>query len=276
MTADSSGNEASAIVLIHGLWMTALSWENWAQRYTAHGRQVIAPSWPGMEGEVEQLRSDPSPIARQDVAKILDHYETIIRGLNQPPIIMGHSFGGAFLQILLDRGLGAAGVGIDAASVRGVPDLPLSTLRSCWSLLRNPLARHKAITITPEQFNYAFTNNLSPAQSEPIYRRYAVPGSRNALLTGANANLNPSTPMKVNFKKDDRAPLLFIAGGNDHVVPASVNKHNAAKYKDSKAITAYREFPGRTHYTLGQDGWEEVADYALSWATNPTAAQPSS
>jgi hypothetical protein len=31
--------------------------------------------------------------------------------------------------------------------------------------------------------------------------------------------------------------------------------------------TAYKEFPGRTHYTLGQEGWEEVADYALTWAT---------
>jgi len=259
------------IVLIHGLWMTPRSWEKWVERYSSRGHKVWAPSWPGMEGEVEQLRSDPSPIARQDIASILDHYEGIIRGLDRPPIIMGHSFGGAFTQVLLSRGLGAAGVGVDAGTVRGVLDLPLSTLRSAWSLLRNPLARHRAVPLTLEQFQYAFTNTLSAEESKPFYDRYYVPGSRNVLLTGSNANLNPRTPLRVDFAKDDRAPLLFIAGGADHVVPASVNKHNAAKYAKSKAITAYKEFPGRTHFTAGMDGWEEVADYALSWALNPTA-----
>ncbi len=104
-----------------------------------------------------------------------------------------------------------------------------------------------------------------------MYRRYNVPGSRNVLFTGANANFNPFTPLRVDFKKADRAPLLFIAGGNDHVIPASVNRHNAAKYRHSQSVTRYKEFAGRTHYTLGQDGWEEVADYALDWAADHVA-----
>jgi alpha-beta hydrolase superfamily lysophospholipase len=62
---------------------------------------------------------------------------------------------------------------------------------------------------------------------------------------------------------------LFIGGGKDHTVPAVVSRHNADKYRKSKAIVAYKEFPERSHYTLGQQGWEEVADYALDWATNP-------
>lgn len=268
-TTPDSTAAAAPIVLIHGLWMTPLSWEHWVARYTERGHRVLAPAWPGMDVDEDQLRRNPSPIARQSVPEVLDHYERIIRELGRPPIIMGHSFGGAFVQVLLDRGLGAAGVGIAAGTVRGILDLPLSTLRSAWSLLRNLLMRHKAVPLTAEQFNYAFTNTLTLEQSEPVYRRYCVPGSRNVLLTGANTNVNPSTPLKVDFHKDDRAPLLFIAGGNDHVVPASANKHNAAKYRNSKAITAYKEFPGRSHYTLGQDGWEEVADYALDWATNP-------
>ena len=82
-------------------------------------------------------------------------------------------------------------------------------------------------------------------------------------------NLNPATLLKVNFRNDDRAPLLFIGGGADHVVPASANRSNVKKYAKSKAITAFKEFPGRSHYTLGQDGWEEVADYALNWPPTP-------
>jgi hypothetical protein len=55
----------------------------------------------------------------------------------------------------------------------------------------------------------------------------------------------------------------LIAGGEDHLFPPSVNESNFKHYRNSKAITEFEEFPGRTHYTLGQEGWEEVADYAL-------------
>ena len=44
------------IVLIHGLWLTARSWEHWVERYRSRGFDVIAKSWPGMEGDVESLR----------------------------------------------------------------------------------------------------------------------------------------------------------------------------------------------------------------------------
>src|SRR4051794_18625389 len=92
------------IVLIHGLYVTARSWEGWVARYESRGHRVIAPNWPGMEGEVEALRADPAPIAAQRVEGILDHYEQIIRELDEPPILMGHSFGAAVTQVLVDRG----------------------------------------------------------------------------------------------------------------------------------------------------------------------------
>jgi len=254
------------IVFVHGLHLNGRSWDPWAKRYEARGYRVLAPSWPGLDREVAELRRDPAPVAKQDVKDILAHYERIVRDLPAPPIIIGHSFGGAFVQILLDRGLGAAGVVLEAAAVRGVRDLPFSTLKSAWPLLRNPIARHTAVMLTPSQFNYGFTNTFPSDQAKRAYEQYAVPGSRNVLLAGANANLNPNTPLRVNFRNDARAPLLFIAGGADHIVPALVNRHNAQKYAGSKAIVELKEYPGRAHFTMLQDGWEEVADYALAWA----------
>jgi pimeloyl-ACP methyl ester carboxylesterase len=255
------------IVLIHGLWMTPRSWEKWIQRFESRGYTVIAPAWPGLEGDVEELRRDPSAIAAQDVEKILDHYEQIIRDLDRPPIMIGHSFGGAFAQILAHRGLGAAVVSLDGATVRGIRDLPLSTLRSSAAILRNPLSRHKAVPFSFEQFRYAFGNTLDETAAREAYDRYAIPGSRNVLLTGANANVNPSTPFRVDFSDADRAPLLFIGGGEDHVIPAKVSRKMAGKYRNSNALASYKEFPGRSHFTAGEPGWEEVADFALSWAT---------
>jgi pimeloyl-ACP methyl ester carboxylesterase len=260
-------DSTDTIVLMHGLWMTPLSWEHWIARYESRGYRVLAPAWPGMEGSIESLRSDPTPMTKLDVATIVDHYEGIIRDLPSSPIIMGHSFGGTFTQLLLDRGLGAAGVAIDSSTVKGILVLPFATLQSAGPVLRNPFARSKATGLTEKQFRYAFGNRLSEEQSRAAYERYHVPAANRVLFQGAFANFAPHAATRVDFRNNDRPPLLFIAGGDDHVVPAKVNRSNMRKYRKSQAITAYKEFPGRGHFTLGEQGWEEVADYALAWAT---------
>lgn len=254
------------IVLIHGLWMTPRSWEKWAERYGSSGHKVLAPSWPGMEGEVEELRRDPSPMTKLDLAQVVDHYERIIRGLESPPIIMGHSVGGAVMQVLLDRGLGSAGIGVAAGTVKGVRDLPLSTLRSSRPVLGNPFNRGKATPLNAKQFHYAFANTLSREESDEIYKRYHVPAANTVLFDVAFASLHRNPTAKVDFGKADRAPLLFIAFDEDHVVPAKASRHNAEKYDDSKGVIAFKAFPGRPHFP-GAPGWEEVADFALTWAT---------
>jgi pimeloyl-ACP methyl ester carboxylesterase len=257
------------IVLIHGLWMTPRSWERWAARYADQGYKVLAPSWPGMEAEVEALNADPAPIARLDIRSIVDHYDRIIRGLGSPPIIMGHSFGGTFTQVLLGRGLGAVGVGVASATVKGVPDVPLSTIRATAPVLRNPLNRGKAVPLNEKQFHYAFANTLNRRDSDEIYRRYHVPAAGTVVFESALASLRRHPPTEVDFGNDKRAPMLFIAFGKDHVIPPKATRHNAKKYAGSRAITAYTEFPGRPHFP-GVPGWEEVADLALAWALDPS------
>jgi pimeloyl-ACP methyl ester carboxylesterase len=268
-TSDPRARET--IVLIHGLWMTALSWEHWVERYEDRGFDVIARSWPGMDGDIDELRRDPSGIEHLGIEEIVDYYAGIIDKLDSPPIIMGHSFGGAFTQILLDRGLGTAGVAIDSGPVKGLLALPASTLKTGFPVLKNPANNHRAVPLTPEEFHYAFTNTLSDEESLAVYERYAVPGPGRVLFQGALANFNPRSPATVDFKNSSRAPLLFIAGGGDHVAPASLNESNLKQYRKSDAITELKEFPGRSHYTLGQEGWEEVADYALDWAVSHAA-----
>jgi pimeloyl-ACP methyl ester carboxylesterase len=255
------------IVLIHGLWLTPRSWEEWIDRYQKAGYNVLAPSWPGLEGEVEAVRRDPSALKGLKLKTVVDHYDRIIRKLDAQPIIMGHSFGGLIVQMLVDRGLGSAGIVIDSAQTAGVPVLPFSTIRATLPILGNPFSYHRTTALSPKQFNYAFTNELSLADSQKVYDRYSIPAANTILWDGALALLNPKAASKVDYRKANRAPLLFIAGSNDHLVPPSINRANMRKYvKNSAAVTDYREFPNRTHHTVGQKGWEEVADFAIQWA----------
>jgi alpha-beta hydrolase superfamily lysophospholipase len=257
----------NTIVMVHGLWVTPLCWEHWVTRYNARGYEVITPAWPGLDGDVADLRRDTSAFEKLGVTEIADHYEGVIRQLERPPIIMGHSFGGLLTQILLDRGLGAAGVSIDPAPVKGVLILPLPQLRVAWVALKNPANRHRAQMLTDKQFHYAFTNNLSEDESRPVYERYCVPGPGRPLFQAGLANFNPKAATKVDLRKNDRAPLLLIGGGHDHTVPASTTRAVHKLYRHSSAKTEYKEYPTRSHFTIGESGWEEVADHALSWAT---------
>jgi pimeloyl-ACP methyl ester carboxylesterase len=256
----------TTIVLIPGLWMTALCWENWVKHYTDKGYRVIAANWPGMEGDIEQLRRHPSDFARLGLTEVVDHYEQIIRELETPPVIIGYGFGGLITQILLDRGWGAAGVAIATAPVKGIFCLPLSTLKVSLAALRNPFNTRGTTSLSPKQFRYAFTNALTEAESLAAYERYVVPGPNRILLQAALANLDAHAASAVNVGNDTRAPLLLVAGSKDRFAPPSLVKANFELYRQSKAETDYKEFPDGTHFMVGQEGWDKIADYVLCWA----------
>ncbi|MET0830421.1 MAG: alpha/beta hydrolase [Microbacterium sp.] len=255
------------IVLVHGLWMTPRSWEGWKAHFEAKGFTVLTPAYPGFEIEVEALRENPDIIAKQSVPDVVDHIAAQIEALPKPPIIMGHSFGGTLTQLLLARGLGASGVVVDSAPTEGVRVNPLSQVKSLFPALKNPANRHKAVAFTQEEFHYAFTNTLSREDSDAVWERYAIGAPGNWVWAyGLIANFKPGHQETWVDYKADRAPLLFIGGELDHIMPPSVNKSNAKHYAAGPSVTDYHEFPGRDHWTCAAPGWEEVADYALDWA----------
>ena len=269
---NQTNTTTNPIVLIHGMWMTPLSWEHWVDHYTDRGHRVLAPAWPGLDADPEQLRRDPSPLRGLGITEVVDHYDKIIRGLDQPPIVMGHSFGGLYTQLLLDRGLGAAGVAISPAAPKGVLTLPYSTLRSAWPALGNPANLKKETPLSPEQFHWRFTNTLSKADSDAVYRRYYIPGAARPFFQAGLANFTPNAASKVDYKNPARAPLLLITGSEDRISPPAVVKANFKHQRRAPSATEYREFSGRSHFIAGEDGWEDVSDYVLDWATSHIAA----
>jgi pimeloyl-ACP methyl ester carboxylesterase len=260
-----STSTPDTIVLIHGFWVTPRSWEQWITRYEARGYRVLAPAYPGFEVEVEALNADPSPITAVTVPQIVERLETIVAELQSPPILIGHSAGGAFTQVLLDHGFGAAGVALNSAPTEGVRMVPLSQLKSTFSVLKNPANRHRAVGLSQEQWHYAFASTFSEEESRALYERYHIPASGGIFWGSVLANLQPGHQETwVDYNNDNRAPLLFISGSDDHLMPPSIQRSNAKHYK-SNTITQVEEFPG-PHLLPAAPGWEQVADYALTWA----------
>ena len=188
----------NTIVLIHGFWVTPRSWEHWKEHYEAKGFTVLTPAYPGFDVEVEALRENPAPIEQLEVSEILGELEALISKLDRPPIIMGHSAGGTFTQILLDRGFGAVGVAINSAPTEGVKVIPLSEIKSSFPILKNPANRHRAVGFTAEQWHYVFANTFSEDESLALYERYHIPASGkvfwgSALRTSIRARTTPTS-----------------------------------------------------------------------------------
>jgi pimeloyl-ACP methyl ester carboxylesterase len=258
-------SKPDTIVLIHGFWVTPRSWEHWKRHYEGKGYRVLTPGYPGFDVEVEALRADPTPIEQLQVPEIIDMLETMIGKLEQPPIIIGHSAGGVFTQVLLDHGFGAAGVAICSAPTEGVKVVPLSQVKSTFPILKNPANRHRAVGFTPEQWHYVFTNTFSEEESLALYERYHIPASGRVFWGSALANIHPGKDDNyVDYHNDARAPLLFISGTQDNLFPPKIGHSNVKHYK-SDTVTEIVEFDG-PHLLPAVDGWEQIADHALDWA----------
>jgi non-heme chloroperoxidase len=265
-SSDTPGTAPSRpVVFIHGLWLHATSWDPWVELFREAGYAPTAPGWPGDSDTVEETRRDPSQVADKGIDDVVDHYAQIIRGLDAPPIVIGHSFGGLIVQRLLGQDLAAAGVAIDPAPIQGVLALPVSALRVASIALRKPANRREAISLTKEQFRYGFGNAIPDRESNDLYDRWAIPSPGKPLFEAALANFTPHSPAKVNTGNRDRGPLLITAGGQDHTVPVAISTATRRQYHKSPAVADFRDFSDRGHSLTIDHGWREVAEYVLTW-----------
>jgi fermentation-respiration switch protein FrsA (DUF1100 family) len=162
------------------------------------------------------------------------------------------------VQILLQRQAATAGVAIDSAPPQGVFTTKWAFIKSNLPHI-NPFApQSQPVQMTLKRFQYTFVNALPLEEQKAAFERYVVPESRR-VPAGSLTKV-----ASIDFRRP-HPPLLLVAGSNDHLIPASLNKTNYDRYKRSPSITDFKEFAGRTHFTIGQENWQEVAGYIASW-----------
>jgi pimeloyl-ACP methyl ester carboxylesterase len=255
-----------AVVFVHGLWLLPSSWDRWARLFEEVGFTALTPGWPDDPDTVGEANANPEVFAHKSVGQVADHFDQVVGGLKQKPVIIGHSFGGLLAQILAGRGLARVSVAIDPAPFRGVLPLPFSSLKSAWPVLGNPANRNRAVPLTYDQFRYGFANAVSEVEAKELYEEFAVPASGKPLFQAAAANINPWTEAQVNTGNPDRGPLLIISGEKDHTVPRAIAEASYHQYKHNPGVTEFVEMPGRGHALTVDSGWREVAETALTFA----------
>jgi pimeloyl-ACP methyl ester carboxylesterase len=253
------------VVFIHGLWLHATSWQPWMELFASSGYQPIAPGWPHEPPTVAEARENPDVVANLSIDEVTDHFAGIISGLDEPPIIIGHSFGGLFAEKLLGQGYGVGAVAVDPAQIKGVLPLPLAQLRAGLPALGNPANLHRSVTLTQKEFRYGFGNAVSEEESDQLYDSWAIPSPARPLFQAAAANFVMHAQAAVDTANTERGPLLLISGTADHTVPDVVTRSTFKQYRDSSAVTELKQFEGRGHSLTIDSGWRDVAGAILEW-----------
>lgn len=256
--ANASGK--TPVVFVHGLWMLPSSWQRWIELFDEAGYAPLAPGWPDDPASVAEARANPQAIAGKGVVQVADHFEEAIGKLERKPAIVGHSFGGLIAQILAGRGLAFASVAIDPAPFKGVLPLPIAAIRSTFPVLRNPLNRGRAVSLSFEEFRYSWANAVPEDEARRLYEEFHVAAPGKPIFQAAVANFNPRAATRAETKGEARGPMLIFTGGADHAVPPAMSRAAFKKQRRNPGVTEHVELPDRGHSLVIDHGWREVAE----------------
>ncbi len=253
-------NSSPTIVFITGAFVSSSCWDEWRAFFTGYGYHCLAPAWPYKDAPASELRrrQPDAQVAATRLRQLTEYYADFVARLPEKPILIGHSLGGLLTQLLLQRDLAAAGVAIHSVSPQGVITFKWSFYRSVWWPLGYFTPVAQSFLMSFKQWQYAFTNGMPRAAQRAAYEQFAVPESKRVSRDGLTSAAN------IDFRRP-HAPLLFLAGSTDHIIPASLNYSNYRRYQHAGSVTAYRELPGRNHFVLGQPTWREDALCVLAW-----------
>ena len=249
-----SAINSKTILFITGAFVHDSCWDEWKTFFENLGYTTLSPPWPNKEATVAELRQrhPDAKVAATRLPALVAHYSKIAASLPEKPIVIGHSIGGLLAQILNEKGLAAAVVGIHSVPPQGIFTFKLSFLIAGWGPLGLFTDVNETFLMNFKQWQYAFANGLPEDVQRIGYEKFLIPESKRIVRD------TTTSAAKINFDKPHN-PLLLIAGSADHTIPASLNYKNYKRYTHSNSITEFREFEFRNHFVVGQPGWQEVA-----------------
>ena len=242
------------IVLIHGFWVTPRSWEHWIAHYEAQGLPGPRARLPRLRGGGRGAQRRPHPgRGRSPSPPIIAHLEAVSARSTRRRSSWATPPAASSPRSCSTTATAPPGVAINSAPTEGVQVVPLSQVKATFPVLKNPANRHRAVGFTLRAVELRVHQHLHRGA---VARRCtsATTCPPRARSSGA-ARWPTSTPGHrttwVDYNNDDRAPLLFISGSEDNLMPPKMQRSNAKHYKSDTRHRG-RGVRGRPHLLPAQ------------------------
>jgi pimeloyl-ACP methyl ester carboxylesterase len=259
-TSPMTNHLPKTVVFITGTFVGSNCWDAWKIDFELNGYACLTPPWPHKNASPEELRNrhPDSAIASNRLAGLTDYFANIVNDLPEKPIFIGHSLGGLIVQLLLQRGLGKAGIAIHSFPPAGIHSCHVSFLRAVWPALSFFSSTRKTYMISFKKWNHDIANGMDCEEQKQSFYKYAIPESKLVFRD----LFKPEA--KIDFKKN-HSPLLLISGSSDRIISPSLNFDNYKKYKMSNSTTDYMEFKDHNYLVFEYPAWKEMADFIRDW-----------
>ena len=238
------------VVMTHGAFCAGWAFEVFRAPFEARGWTVLTPDLPGHTG--------PGAVAGLSMTDYAKAIVALCAELPEPPVLLGHSMGGLVCQMAARRVKPRALVllapsppwGITGSSIEeAVTAFGVHLSDPFWTGALTPdrhLMRHHSLDRTPKAMRDAILDRLRPESGRAVrevLNWWLDPFMTTSVGVGA-------LPM----------PALAIAGDRDVVHPAATVRQTA-----DRIGAQFRVMSGMSHWLIGEEGWEEVAEIALAW-----------
>ncbi len=244
------------ILMIHGMWGCGAQFNNYKAFFEAKGYKVIAPT---LRHHVVGQAPDPA-LGTTSLLDYVDDLTKEIEGLDEKPIIMGHSMGGLLAQMMCERGSGKLGIFLTPAAPRGIIALTPSVIKTFYRFFFKWGWWKKPTVPTFAEAVYSVYNLLPLEQARAEFKKLSCESGK-ATFEIACSLFDPKKVAEVDEKKITH-PVLIVGCGQDRITPASVIRKIGRKYSE---IGTYKEYPDKAHWILGGEGWHKVAQDCASW-----------
>ncbi len=245
----ASPSHPAPLLFVHGAWHAAWCWdEHFLGFFAERGYRAVALSLRGHGGSPTSTR-----LRDCSFADYIGDIASVAGTLPTPPVVIGHSMGGAIVQKYLEDHDAPAGV-----LMASLP--PQGYLRSGLRWLRSHPWHFTKLSITGKSLAYVNTPELarerffSPHTPEDLVRCYAARLQEESARSGLDGLVRLPRPDRV------KSPMLVIGAVEDGAVTTEEVRATARAYRTEPVL-----FTGMGHNMMLEPGWPAVARSIDDW-----------
>jgi pimeloyl-ACP methyl ester carboxylesterase len=233
------------LLFIHGAFCGGWAFDGFRARLAA----------AGFEGHAPDLRGHVANVSMSDYAADI---AKLAGALAAPPIIVGHSLGGLIAQLVAQKVKVAGLVLLAPSAPWGVTGVSMEEAGSAFGLYTLGPFWTQAISPDRTMARLYSLDRMEPDMRGALMSRM-TPESGRALFETLNWWLDPFMTTRVDPARI-AVPVLVASGGADQIHPPSTVRQTAERLGGDLQV-----FPEMSHWLVGEEGWEGVADACIAW-----------